>query len=173
MTLRFVPVLAAAAGLLLSGCFMSEQPKFPMATAVAAFGDGGRYQVYERLKEDTYGNVEMIEIRHRADGRYDFVNPKGEAQPISLHPLANGNFVGQATSPEDGRGYGYVVFRTVGAETFIFVPQCSSQDKAKLDSLGVVAAGRYECRIDKVADPAAFFASLALGEPTSKMVREQ
>jgi hypothetical protein len=150
---------------------MSQQPKFTMASAVAAFGDGGNYQVYERIERDQYQKDELITVKHRADGGYDFVNQKGETQPISVHPIAGGSLVGQATS-QDRPGYGYVVFRVVGNETFVFVPQCNTQDKATLDRLGVTAAGRYECLIDKVADPAAFFASLSLGEPTSKMIRE-
>ena len=53
----------------------------------------------------------------------------------------------------------------------LYVPDCDKQDKAQLDKLGV-AIGRFECGIDRVADPTAFFASLTLGEPTSKLVRE-
>jgi hypothetical protein len=37
--------LTAVIGVLLSGCFMSEGPKLPLSSAVAAFGEGGNYGV--------------------------------------------------------------------------------------------------------------------------------
>jgi hypothetical protein len=164
---------ALAASLLLSGCFTSETPKFPIesAVAVAPLGDGGRFQTYERLDGDRYKKDEVMVVKRRPDGGYDFVNEKGEVQPISFHPLAGGNLVGQAPESEKSK-YGYVIFRVAGNEAFVYVPACDDQDKAQLEKLGVVFVGQYECTIDRVADPAAFFASLKLGEPTSKMVRD-
>jgi hypothetical protein len=168
-----ISVLAAlAASFLLSGCFFSESPKFPAENAVAAFGDGGRFQGYDRMEDDRYTKADeaIIIVQRRGDGGYDFVNEKNEVQPISLYPIAGGNFVGQAL--EDGKSrYAYVVFRIAGNETFVYVPDCDKQDKAKLEKLGVVI-GQFECKIDRVADPTAFFSSLTLGEPTSKLVRE-
>jgi hypothetical protein len=162
---------AMAASLLLSGCFFSETPKFPAENAVAVFGDGGRFQGYDRMEGDRYKKAdEAIIVKRRGDGGYDFVNEKAEVQPISFYPIAGGSFVGQAL--ENGKSrYAYVVFRIAGNEAFIYVPDCDKQDKAQLEKLGV-AIGQFECSIDRVADPAAFFASLALGEPASKLVRE-
>jgi hypothetical protein len=59
-----------------------------------------------------------------------------------------------------------------GNEAHLYVPQCNDQDKAKLAGFGVAPLGRYECGIDRVADPAELFAGLNLREPASKMVRE-
>jgi hypothetical protein len=170
MSPRISVLAALAASFLLSGCFFSETPKFPAENAVAAFGDGGRFQGYDRTEDDRYKKADeaIIIVKRRGDGGYDFVNEKNEVQPISFYPIAGGNFVGQA--PEKSR-YAYVVFRITGNETFIYVPDCDKQDQAKLEKLGV-AIGQFECSIDRVADPAAFFASLTLGEPTSKLVRE-
>jgi len=165
--------IALTATLLLSGCFFSETPKFPAESGVAVFGDGGRYQGYERMDADNYKKDEVMVVKRRPDGGYDFVNEKGEVQPISFHPIAGGNFVAQATAPEKGKShYGYVIFRVAGNEAFVYIPDCQKQDKAQLEKLGVVFVGQYECTIDRVTDPAAFFASLKLGEPTSKIVRE-
>ena len=161
-----------AASFLLSGCFFSETPKFPAANAVAAFGDGGRFQGYERMEDDRYKKDDeaIIIVKRRGDGGYDFVDTKDKVQPIWFHPIAGGNFVGQAL--ENGKSrYAYVVFRIAGKEAFVYVPDCDRQDKAQLEKLGV-GIGQFECKIDSVADPAAFFASLTLGEPTSKLVRE-
>jgi hypothetical protein len=172
MSPRISVLAALAASFLLSGCFFSETPKFPAGNAVAAFGDGGRFQGYDRMEDDRYKKADeaVIIVKRRGDGGYDFVNEKNEVQPISFYPIAGGNFVGQAL--EDGKSrYAYVVFRIAGNEAFVYVPDCDKQDKAKLETLGVVI-GQFECRIDRVADPAAFFASLTLGEPTSKLVRE-
>src|SRR5262245_36898365 len=171
MSPRLSAFAALAASLLLSGCFFSETPKFPAETAVAAFGDGGRFQGYDRMEGDRYNKAdEAIIVKRRGDGGYDFVNEKNEVQPISFHPIAGGNFVGQAL--ENGKSrYAYVVFRIAGNEAFIYVPDCDKQDKAQLEKLGV-AIGQFECSIDRVADPAAFFASLTLGEPASKLVRD-
>ena len=39
-------------------------------------------------------------------------------------------------------------------------------------ALGVVQRNQFECRIDKVADPVAFFVGLKRSEPVARMVRE-
>lgn len=172
MSPRISVFAALAASFLLSGCFFSETPKFPAGNAVAAFGDGGRFQGYERTEGDRYTKADeaIIMVKRRGDGGYDFVNEKNEVQPISFHPVAGGNFVGQALEKGKSR-YAYVVFRIAGNEAFIYVPDCNDQDKAQLEKLGV-AMGQFECRIDRLADPVAFFGSLTLGEPASKLVRE-
>ena len=41
-----------------------------------------------------------------------------------------------------------------------------------MSSLGVVQRNQFECRIDKVADPVAFFVGLKRSEPVARMVRE-
>jgi hypothetical protein len=170
-----IPLLAAlAASLVLSGCFFSETPKFAAGSAVAVLGDGGRYQTYERTDADNYKKDEVMVVKRRTDGGYDFVNEKGVAQPISFHPIAGGYHVGQARAPENEKPrFGYAIFRVAANnETFVYIPDCGKQDRAQLEKLGVVFIREYECTIDRVTDPAAFFASLKLGEPTSKMVRE-
>jgi hypothetical protein len=173
MSPRISVFAALAASFLLSGCFFSETPKFPAESAVAAFGNGGRFQGYERTEDGRYKKADeaIIMVKRRGDGGYDFVNEKNEVQPISFHPVAGGNFVGQAPEKNGKSRYSYVVVHIAGNEAFIYVPDCHDQDKAQLERLGV-AIGQFECRIDRVADPAAFFSSLTLGEPTSKLVRE-
>jgi hypothetical protein len=52
-------------------------------------------------------------------------------------------------------------------------PQCSDQDKDALKAFGVATSDKFECLVDKVADPAGLFRRLALGQPVSKLVREQ
>jgi hypothetical protein len=172
MSPRMSVFAALAASFLLSGCFFSETPKFPTQNAVAVFGDGGRFQGYDRMEGDRYKKADeaIITVKRRGDGGYDFVDTKDKVQSITFYPIAGGNFVGQAL--ENGKSrYAYVVFHIAGNEAFVYVPDCDKQDKAQLDKLGV-AIGQFECSIDRVADPAAFFASLTLGEPTSKLVRE-
>jgi hypothetical protein len=172
MSPRISVFAALAASLFLSGCFFSETPKFPAGNAVAAFGDGGRFQGYDRAEGDRYKKDDeaIFIVKRRGDGGYDFVDEKNEVQPISFYPIAGGNLVGQALAKGKSR-YDYVVFRIAGNEAFVYVPDCDKQDKAQLEKLGV-AIGKFECGIDRVADPTAFFASLTLGEPTSKLVRE-
>jgi hypothetical protein len=171
MSSRISVFLALAASLVLSGCFFSVTPKFPAASAVAVFGDGGRFQTYERTDGDNYKKDEVMVVKRLADGGYDFVNEKGEAQPISFHRISDGVFVGQAQ--EKGKShYGYVVFRVAGNEAFVYLPACDKQDAAVIEKLGVSIRGQYECTIDRVTDPVAFFAALTLGDPASKLVRE-
>src|SRR5262245_302760 len=108
---------ALAASLLLSGCIFSETPKFPAESAVAAFGDGGRFQGYDRTEDGSYKKADeaIIIVKRRGDGGYDFVDQKDEVQRISFHPIAGGNLVGQA--PEKGSSrYAYVVVRVAGNE---------------------------------------------------------
>jgi hypothetical protein len=165
-------LLFAAIGVLLAGCFQSEQPKFSVADAAAPFGDGGRYVVYERVAGDRFERQEVFVIKRRADRAYEFVNEKGETLTISLHALGSDRFVGQASPSKNQPGYGYVVFRFTGNEATLYLPQCDKQDKAVLKAAGVEMNGEYECIVDRVGDPVGLFRRLELGEPTSKLVRE-
>jgi hypothetical protein len=165
-------LLLAIITLVLAGCFQSEQPKFSLASAEAALGEGGRYAVYERGSGDRYERQEVIEIKRRADRAYDIVNEKGETLTISLHALGDNLFVGQAKSEKDQPGYGYTVFRVTGNEVLLYAPQCGDQDKAVLEASGVEVSGQLECMIDRVAAPTGLFKRLGLGVPVSKLVRE-
>jgi hypothetical protein len=167
-----IPLLLAVLGMLLAGCFQSEQPRFPLAAAAAPFGEGGRYVVYEWVAGDRFDRQEVFVITRRADGGYDFANEKGETLTMSLHALGGDLFVGQASPSKDQPGYGYVVFRMTDSEALLYAPQCDKQDKAVLKAAGVQMNGEYECVIDRVADPAALFRQLDLGDPASKLIRE-
>jgi hypothetical protein len=160
--------LALALLFLLAGCFTSSQPKFPLSTAVPALGDGGWYVGYERLSDGSFKREEVFEVRRRTDGGYDFVDAKGKATTLSLHRIGSDRFVAQAS---DEGGIHYVILQVRGNEVLAFAPDCKEQDAAKLKAQGVDIR-QYECVIDRVADPAALFAGLELGEPGSKMVRE-
>ena len=71
----------------------------------------------------------------------------------------------------DKKGYGYALFKIDGRESLVYVVECDKQDKAMLGRLGVEMRGQYECFIDNVANPAAFFAGLKRSDPPSRMVR--
>jgi hypothetical protein len=165
-------LLVATMSLALTGCFTSDQPKFPLTTASSAFGDGGRYEVLEREKGDGYRHQEVFVVRHLDNGGYEFVNEKGEVLPISFHPLAEGVFIGQAKPEKDKPGYGYVVFKITRGEALVYAPQCDDQDKATLKAFNVTLKDKYSCVIDGVTDLRGLFSALNLGEPMSKMVRQ-
>ncbi len=65
-----------------------------------------------------------------------------------------------------------LVFRFSGNEALLYAPQCSDQDRVKMELLGVEVNSQFECTIDHVTDPAGLFGKVDLGEPVSKMVRE-
>jgi hypothetical protein len=140
---------------------------FTEDTAVPAFGEGGRFATYEMGRDGKLTRDSSIDVIRKGRA-YDLANDKGKATPMTFHPIGNGMFVAQASSEGS---YAYVVFRIEGPEAFIHVPDCSRQDKAKLQALGVEIR-RYECVLDGVKDPKALFAVLDLGAPASKMVRE-
>ena len=81
MSPRISVFAALAASFLLSGCFFSETPKFPAENAVAAFGDGGRFQGYDRTEDGRFKKADeaIVMLKRRGDGRYDFVDEKGKA----------------------------------------------------------------------------------------------
>jgi hypothetical protein len=162
----------SAIHLLLAGCFQSEQPKFPLAGAAAPLGNGGRYALYERGPDNRYQRQEVVVIKRRGDGGYDFVDEKGETQTVSFHALGGDLFVGQAQAEKDQPGYGYAVVRMAAGEAVVYVPQCDDQDKAALAASGVEVNGQLECILDRVGDAPALFKRLDLGEPVSKLVRE-
>ena len=72
----------------------------------------------------------------------------------------------------DQKGYGYALFSISGREALVYVAECDKQDKAMLAAASVEIRGQYECFIDNVADPAAFFAGLKRSDPPSRMVLE-
>jgi hypothetical protein len=172
MTNRLSALGALATSLLLSGCFSAQMEKFPLASAVPAFGDGGNYELFERVDGDRYERQETFVVKRRGDGGYDFVSAKGDVQPISFHALAGDHYVGQAQAEKGRTGYVFTVFRVLSNEALFYMPQCDSQDKAKLTTFGVQLSGRFECLIDGVADPTGLFKTLELGQPVSKMVRQ-
>jgi hypothetical protein len=167
-------LLVAPLAFLLAGCFSSEQPKFPLASAAAPFGEGGRYVVYEHVADNRYQRQEVFVIKRRADRAYDFVNEKGEVLTISLHEGGSHLFAGQAKAEQDKDkpGYGYVMFRIAGGEAVLHAPQCDQQDRVMLEAFGVEISSAYDCIIDRVADPVGLFKRLDLGQPVSKLVRE-
>ncbi len=165
------PLAAALICLALAGCFYSEQPKFPLTSAVAIVGDGGRFAYYERDAKGAFQQHAIYDIRHRNDGAYDVVNDSGGVTLASVHPIANGMLVMQATPQDNKLSTAYFVVQAAGEEVLIYVPDCNKQDKGKLPGFGVVIGLPDKCLIDRVADPAALFATLKLGDPTGKIVR--
>jgi hypothetical protein len=162
-----------AVGILLGGCFRSEQPKFPLANAAAPFGDGGRYVVYAYVDGSRYDRQEIFVLKRRPDGAYDFTNEAGKTIAISLHGIGDGRFAGQAISGKDGNaGYAYTVFQVTNQEAVLYLPKCDEQDKAMIAAFNVEMIGQFECVIDRVRDPVQLFGRLSLGKPISKLVRE-
>jgi hypothetical protein len=173
---RMAAVLALAVSTLLSGCFISDNPMFPAASAVRPL-EAGRYALFER-DGDANKPDEYMDIKLREDGGYDFINEKGAVTPVSFHAIAGGLHVAQVrgvpTSQSDParKGYGYALFKVDGREAQVYVLECDKQDRAKMIALGVELRGQYECGIDRVADAAAFFAGLDKGRVSSRMRRE-
>jgi hypothetical protein len=169
---KVLPLLTVAAlSMLLSACFSSEQPKFPAASAVAAFGTGGRYVVFEHVGNGKFQKQRTVTVKPMLDGSYEFTGEK-TVLPISFHDAGNGVIVGQAKPDEKKQAYGYLILTRSGKEVLLHLPQCDKQDAAVLSTHGVTLRDKYECSIDKVSDPAKLFAALVPGDPTTKMVPE-
>jgi hypothetical protein len=163
--------LVAMLSALLSGCFSSEKPMFSAATAVLALGDGGKYATFEQLADGKEEPSDTIEVRLKANNVYDFIDEKGVATPVTIHPLSGDEHVVQAKLKD---GYGYLVIRTSNPKEAIVTPvECNKQDEAKMAQFGVVRLDRFECRIDKVADPIAFFTAVTRSKPVSRMVLKE
>jgi hypothetical protein len=170
---RLTAGLALALSMLLSGCFGSERPMFPPESGVQVL-EPGRYGLFEQYGDQSKPS-EYMEIRQRGSV-YDFVNEKGAVNPVSFHPIAGGLHVAQVggmpQTDTDKTGYGYALFRINGREALVYVVECDKQDQAMLAAARVEIRGQYECFIDNVADPAAFFANLKRSDRPSRMVRE-
>jgi len=65
-----------------------------------------------------------------------------------------------------------VLTLVIGEDVLIVPAECNKQDSAQMTALGVVQRSQHECRIDKVADPVAFFLALKRSEPVSRMQKE-
>jgi hypothetical protein len=155
---------------LLSGCFASDKPMFTSETAVLALGEGGRYATFE-LIDGKEKPSDPIEVTAGPNNVYRFINQKGATNLVTFHPLSGDDHIAQVKLGGDS-GYGYVIARLTGNGLCVIPTECDKQDAAKLAALGVVRRGQHECRIDQVADPAAFFAALERSESISRMVRE-
>jgi hypothetical protein len=164
-------LVVAALGIFLSACFSSEQPKFPASSAVAIFGTGGRYVVFEHVGNGKFQKQRLVTVKPVLDGSYEFVGGK-TVLPISFHDAGNGVIVGQAKPDENKQAYGYLLVTRNGKEVLLHLPQCDKQDAAVLSAHGVVLRDKFECSIDKVSDPAKLFAALVPGNPATKMVPE-
>ncbi len=79
--------VALLLGLTLSGCITSKSAKFPASTAVALFGDGGQYKVFDRVEGNQYMENDAAEIKKRPDGGYDFSQQGNEPTAVDLLPL--------------------------------------------------------------------------------------
>jgi len=171
---KSVPLLVVAAlSVLLSACFTSESPKFPPSSAVAAFGSGGRYVVFEHVGKGKFRKQRTMTVKQMPDGAYEFVGEKSSIM-ISFHDVGNGIIVGQA-KPDDTKNshpYGYLFLIQKGKESFFHVPQCDKQDEALLKANDVVYRDKWECSIEKVGDPAKLFVALTPGDPVNKLVPE-
>jgi hypothetical protein len=165
---RIATLLALAT--LLSGCFASDRAMFAPGTAVRALGDGGKYATFEQVDGKDRPSDPIV-VRPRSGNAYDFINEKGVATPATFHALPSGEHVAQLKL-EGNQGYGYILFRIAGKEAIVIPAECNKQDAAKMATLGVVQRNQFECRIDRVADPAAFFVGLTRSEPVARMVRE-
>jgi len=163
--------LALALATLLSGCFASDRPLFAPDTAVAVLGDGGKYATFEQDQGQEKPS-DPLEVRARPGNVYDFINEKGHVTPVTFHALPNGEHVAQVRLERDS-GYGYVLARVTARDVLVVPAECSKQDGPKMTALGVVQRNQYECRIDKVADPVAFFVGLKRSAPVSRMERRQ
>jgi hypothetical protein len=168
---RLALVFVLAIGTLLSGCFTSDKPMFAPESGARPL-EPGRYALFE---PDQPKPSEYMDLQLRGN-LYDFINEKGAVNPVTFHPVAGGLFVAQVGGmPQrttDKKGYGYALFKIDGREALVYVVECDKQDKPRLATLGVEFRDEYECFIDNVADPAAFFAGLKRGDRPSRMVRE-
>ena len=165
-------LVVAALSVLLSACFTSENPKFPLSSAVAAFGSGGRYVVFEHVGKGKFLKQRTMTVKQTLDGAYEFIGEKTSIL-ISFHDVGNGVIVGQAKPGDNNKNaYGYLFLTRKGNELFLHIPQCDKQDAAVLSANGVVHRDKWECSIEKVSDPAKLFTALTPGEATSKLVPE-
>jgi hypothetical protein len=162
--------VVVALGALLSGCFASDKPLFSAETAVLALGEGGRYATFE-TGDGKEQPSDPLTVRPGPGNVYDFINEKGVATPVTFHPLAGEQHIAQVKLEGDA-GYGYVLLRTDGRQAVVVPIECNKQDEATMKALGVERRDQFECRIDKVADPLAFFAGVTRSKPVSRMVRE-
>jgi hypothetical protein len=177
---KSMPLLAAAElSILLSGCFTSQTPRFPMSSAVPALGDGGRYVMSNHVGKGKFKREQVLTVKRLPDGAYELIPDKldksGKARPpqLSFHEVGNGVTIAQARGPEDNsHPYAYLFLIRKGKELLLDLPQCDKQDAAVLDANGVTFRDKWECSIDKVADPAKLFAALTPGEPDIKLAPE-
>jgi hypothetical protein len=151
---------------LLAGCMSSQRALFPVAAGAHPI-EPGHYRLFQK-EGDAFKPSDLVEVRNGAENSYDFVDEQGKTTLVSLHPIDGGRFVGQAHEKE---GYAYVVFEISGKSVLVYAPDCDKQDKDRMAKLAVEISN-HECKLDRIADAKAFFSTVDIGQPTSKMERE-
>lgn len=174
-----VPLMVVAVlSVLMSGCFTSQTPKFPTSSAVPVFGSGGRYVLFNHVGNGQFKRDQAITVKLMPDGAYQLIpdNPetlaKSRPPQISFHDIGNGVIVAQSETSDNSHAYSYLFLTRKGNELFLDLPQCDKQDATVLQTHGVVFRDKWECSIEKVADPAKLFAALTPGEPDIKLTPE-
>jgi hypothetical protein len=168
LRLPVTALIAATLTALLSGCMTSKAPKFAASSAVALFGDGGKFKAYDRGEGDQYIENDDAEIKKRSDGGYDFAMQGNDPTAVTIHKIDGDLYVVQSKK-KNADAYDYLLIRAAGNEYFTYAPDCSKQDKAKMAGVEVK---KDACHIDGVTDPVKFMAGLNRGEPTAKLVRQ-
>jgi hypothetical protein len=155
-----------AVAVLLAGCMTSQRELFPAASGAHPI-EVGRYRMFQK-EGDAFTPTDLVEVRKGAENSYDFVDDQNKTTLVSFHPIDGGRFVGQAHEKE---GFAYVVLEISGKSLLVYAVDCDKQDKARMVTLGVEIKN-HECKLDRVADAKAFFSTVDIGQPTSKMERE-
>ena len=129
---------AVAAGLLLSGCLVSEQPMFVAASGSAAPFEQGRYEACSVPPEDDAGDCEILTVERRDDGAYGFQVDAEDRIIVRFHEYEPANYAVQFED-DDGEGFQYYWARRDGDALLLAMIWCEDFPAAMRD--GMLADG--------------------------------
>ena len=114
---------AAAAGLLLAGCLVSEAPMFDAANGSAAPFDAGRYEACSVPPEDDGEDCQVLNVGRRDDGAYEFQVDDEDRIVVRFHEYEPASYAVQFAD-DDGDGFQYYWARRDGEALLLAMIWC-------------------------------------------------
>jgi hypothetical protein len=135
----FASAIVGAAAAMLSGCLVSDAPMFDAASASAAPLQPGRYEACSEPPEPEDGDCQLLDVRRREDGAYEFQVAQEDQIVVRFHEVDAATYAAQFED-DDGDGYQYYWARRDGETLLLAMIWCEDfppkmRDAMKADGL--------------------------------------
>jgi len=99
-------IIAAAGGLMLAGCLVSDDPLFDAETGSAAPMQSGRHKACSAPSNGETPECDLVDVTRRDDGAYDFFIDETDQIVVRFHEIDAVTYAAQFED-DDGDGFQY------------------------------------------------------------------